>query len=55
MEDTKADVIWSGYRDFQSHFKDVNHSIHNFFKDHECEDLKIRKMRLTESGNEVCM
>ena len=41
---------WSGYCDIKRHFKDVNLVEHLFFKDHACNDLKFREMRLTESG-----
>ena len=50
MAYTKADVMWSGYCDIESHLKDVNLVIHHFFKYHACNDLKFREMRLTESG-----
>ena len=51
MAYTKADVIWSGYCDIKSNFKDVNLVIHHFFKDHGCNDLKFRECVFnTESG-----
>ena len=43
-------IFWSGYCDFQSNFKDINHVIHHFFKDHASNDLKLRKMCLIKNG-----